>query len=651
MDKYDNGLWHIGETIGKGSFGKVCKITKDKKIAALKVITVLQEDSGTQRILLDGEDVGLNAECKGDIVQSVVNGVKSTSKFKKAFNIVSYEDCKAIKVEGEPGTNILLRMELLESLEKIAESKALSEVDVGEMGIDICSALELLENSKMIHGNIKPSNIFLSAYQDYKLGDLGIASSGLADRENCEYMSPEARKGQELEASDDLYSLGMIMYQIMNIGSLPCVSVKDGEAQPLAPPLRASKRMSDVILKACAHDRALRYQSAAEMAKDLRKTILIKVGNKPFSLSAKTVEVHGCKLKTDLIKLRLFPELATLIVTQCREKNIEPLSRLSKLVNLTIAESGAFDIGSLAGLRELNRLVLPGNGIKSLSPLAGLRNLEILDLSENKISDLKPLSALTQLSILNLSLNRISNASPLSQLANLKSLHLSENQITGLGFLKEMKNLTKLGLSSNKIKELGTLPELESLTSLDLNSNQLTDVSALSSFKNLAVLYLAGNKISDISALSELRKLASLNLRENQITDVSRLSGLSKLTSLDLSDNKITDVSQLSGLSKLVSLNLAGNNIKDVRPLSGLRKLSWLDLSLCPIEDLSQLSELTSLTELSCSFTRFMDLNGLRRFSKLVNLVHIDFRDSFKPLPWDEYAAIRGVLPNCRISF
>jgi DNA-directed RNA polymerase subunit RPC12/RpoP len=69
--------------------------------------------------------------------------------------------------------DILIRMELLTSLTEHANDKPLSTDDVIKLGIHICRALELCAVKKTIHRDIKPDNIFISQYGDYKLGDLG----------------------------------------------------------------------------------------------------------------------------------------------------------------------------------------------------------------------------------------------------------------------------------------------------------------------------------------------------------------------------------------------------------------------------------------------------------------------------------------------
>jgi serine/threonine-protein kinase len=144
---------------------------------------------------------------------------------------VCYEDYRVIEKEDGQGVNILIRMEVLESVEKIMASKKLEESDAIKLGVDICKALELLAKKKTIHRDIKPDNILMSKHGDYKLADFGIAReiertmSGMSKKGPYNYMAPEVYRGLEYGASVDLYSLGMVLYRIMNRNRLPFIPV------------------------------------------------------------------------------------------------------------------------------------------------------------------------------------------------------------------------------------------------------------------------------------------------------------------------------------------------------------------------------------------------------------------------------------------
>lgn len=90
-------------------------------------------------------------------------------------NIVSYEDHMVIEHPDEIAWDILIRMELLTSLPDYCTTHTMSEKQVIQLGMDICNALEICEEKKIIHRDIKPDNIFVNDRGDFKLGDFGIA--------------------------------------------------------------------------------------------------------------------------------------------------------------------------------------------------------------------------------------------------------------------------------------------------------------------------------------------------------------------------------------------------------------------------------------------------------------------------------------------
>ena len=155
------------------------------------------------------------------------------------------------------------------------------------MGEELSEALIACHGQGVTHRDIKPDNVFVTAYGGFKLGDFGIArqlesSSGLmstvAGTRN--YMAPEVMlaKGR-YDGTVDIYSLGLVLYQLANGGRLPFTEdASDADAlerrfsgEPLPAPSDASPELARVVLKACAFNPQDRYQSAADLLEDLRR--------------------------------------------------------------------------------------------------------------------------------------------------------------------------------------------------------------------------------------------------------------------------------------------------------------------------------------------------------------------------------------------
>lgn len=285
--------WTVKREIGAGSFGKVFEIQREDfgevYTAALKVITVPQSDAELKSAFDEGMDEAQVEEYFYSVVQSVVREFAIMAKLKGTGNVVNYEDHMVIRHQGKIGWDILIRMELLTPLLTYAYAHPFSRRDVIKLGIDICKALELCQKYNVIHRDIKPENIFVSENGDFKLGDFGIArtiesvASELSKKGTYNYMAPEVYRGSEYGFSVDLYSLGLVLYRLLNKNRLPFYALNEpishdmkGKAlamrmsgQPFDAPFYAQGRLVEIIQKACAFEPGQRYSSPAQMRQEL----------------------------------------------------------------------------------------------------------------------------------------------------------------------------------------------------------------------------------------------------------------------------------------------------------------------------------------------------------------------------------------------
>ena len=288
------GSWYLNRLIGKGSFGKVFEITREEfgttYRAALKVITIPQDDDDVKSRISQSTDMQTVSEYYAGILKEIVNENEIMAQLKGNSNIVSYEDHQIIPHDDGIGYDILIRMELLTPLlDRLIERK-LSEEEVVRLGIDMCKALELCHKKNIIHRDIKPQNIFISDNGDFKLGDFGIArtiektTGGMSKKGTYKYMAPEVFRGDHYNETVDLYSLGIVMYSLLNDNRGPFlpasparVTHNDEEearmrrfrGEPVPAPRYGGEMLSYIIQKACAFDPAARYMSAEQMRGDL----------------------------------------------------------------------------------------------------------------------------------------------------------------------------------------------------------------------------------------------------------------------------------------------------------------------------------------------------------------------------------------------
>lgn len=287
------GYWNIEDFLGKGSYGSVYKVSRrefnDKYYSAVKLISVPNEEQKNEAYS-SFEDEETITEYFEDIVKNIVHEIKVLNSVKGNSNIVSYEDHLVMERKDEPGWDIIIRMEYLTSLKNHMLAQSMTRGEVIKLGMDICTALEICEKKGIIHRDIKDENIFVTETWNFKLGDFGIAKelskSGRAAtaRGTPLFMAPEIFKGDKYTSNADIYSLGMVLYRLLNMNRMPFMPAYPekmrredidkaferrltGEKLPL--PLNSGEKLGRILLKACEYNPAERYSNASGFKKAL----------------------------------------------------------------------------------------------------------------------------------------------------------------------------------------------------------------------------------------------------------------------------------------------------------------------------------------------------------------------------------------------
>ena len=286
--------WNITRLLGEGSYGKVFEIERSEfgqtYRAALKVITVPQSSAEVRSVISEGMSVSQAEAYFHGIVEELMHEFSIMFKLKGTANVVSCEDLRVLEHPDGIGWDILIRMELLHPLLPYVYQHPMARRDIIRLGIDICKALELCQRYNIIHRDIKPENIFISDNGDYKLGDFGIArtiertSSGLSKKGTYSYMAPEVYAGKEYGFSVDTYSLGLVLYRMLNKNRGPflpqppeAITFSSREqalarrmsGEPLPRPFYGEGRLGEIVLKACAFDPKERYSSPQQLRQEL----------------------------------------------------------------------------------------------------------------------------------------------------------------------------------------------------------------------------------------------------------------------------------------------------------------------------------------------------------------------------------------------
>ena len=295
--KYEpiDGKWYFVKELGSGAFGTVFEVERrdfNHAKSAMKIISIpssSNEVNSYREENYDLDEKSISSYFYG-FVEEFTAEFKLMSKLRGNSNIVSIEDYDVKEHEDEIGWDIFIRMELLTPINKYFKEHGLNQRDVIKLGIDICKALEVCQKYKIIHRDIKPSNIFVSDTGEFKLGDFGVArtlektASGLSKKGTYTYMAPEVFKGERYSSNIDIYSLGIVMYKLLNNNFEPFRTERThtdeenalacrmrGENIPV--PANADGRLAEIILKACAFNPKERYESPLQMRNELQNII------------------------------------------------------------------------------------------------------------------------------------------------------------------------------------------------------------------------------------------------------------------------------------------------------------------------------------------------------------------------------------------
>ena len=280
--------WKIVKYLGVGAYGKVYEIERDisgvQEKAALKIVSRPKEESELEADYQNGYDRESIAVKYTEILQEYINEYKLMKELQGQSNIVSCDDFAIEKNPDGIGGKIYIRMELLTPLQKVTKERLLSEEEVIKLGKDICKALILCESRNIIHRDIKPDNVMISKFGDFKLGDFGVSkvmghttAGTMTGTEG--YIAPEVLHMEKYGKEVDIYSLGIVMYWLLNNRRMPFIgadekltpskvseaSLRRYHGDKIPAPKNGSARLKQIVLKACEYYPKDRFLTAQEM--------------------------------------------------------------------------------------------------------------------------------------------------------------------------------------------------------------------------------------------------------------------------------------------------------------------------------------------------------------------------------------------------
>ncbi len=307
MDRYIgkklDGRYEIKEIIGVGGMANVYKAydSIDDRVVAVKILRDehMQNDELLRRF---------RNESKAIAVLSHPNIVK-------VYDVSFNEDIQYIVMEHIDGITLK---------EYIEQQKVLRWKESVHFTVQILRALQHAHDKGIVHRDIKPQNIMLLEDGTIKVADFGIARFARSTQHtvtdkaigSVHYISPEQAKGEVTDEKSDIYSIGVMLYE-MTTGTLPfdadspvSVALKQIQSQAKRPRVinpDIPEGLEDITIRAMQKDPARRYQSAAEMLRDIDEfkrdpSISFEYKYSEPETEKITKEVSSTKKKTKKIK-------------------------------------------------------------------------------------------------------------------------------------------------------------------------------------------------------------------------------------------------------------------------------------------------------------------------------------------------------------
>ena len=259
------GRYEILQLLGEGGMGAVYK-ARDREVDRLVALKVIRPELANQ------------PEVLRRFKQELILARKVTHKnVIRIFDLGEADGIKFISMDFIEGQDL---RSLLRQKGKLAPSEATAIMT------QVCQALEAAHLEGVVHRDLKPQNIMLDSQGRATVMDFGIARStevtGMTQTGALlgtpDYMSPEQAKGQEVDARSDLFTLGIIFYELLT-GKTPYQAdtllgtLLKRTQERARPPIELNptlpRYLNDLVMRCLEISPAARYQSAAEIAKDL----------------------------------------------------------------------------------------------------------------------------------------------------------------------------------------------------------------------------------------------------------------------------------------------------------------------------------------------------------------------------------------------
>lgn len=303
------GEWYIDRKLSEGRSSDFYRVKREKNgrtdCLGLKTIRFPRTEEDFNRIMSSGRYETPEQYLK-TLEAELHRNMKKMMSLRANGNIVRFDDYMIVREFNS--FHVIILMEQVRPLSEHLTEKRATSREIAKLGLDLSRALSGFRREGIMHREVKPENVFVSDSGVYKLGDFGISSSSETGdmREGLSiYLAPEVIRQNEPDTCSDIYSLGILMYKLINNNRVPFlpefpapITLEDrrkafqrrmsGEALPA--PTRAAAQLSRIILAAAAFDPSERYRDPLLLETDLKEFLF---GAVPKGYVPKVSEYRG----------------------------------------------------------------------------------------------------------------------------------------------------------------------------------------------------------------------------------------------------------------------------------------------------------------------------------------------------------------------
>jgi serine/threonine protein kinase/tetratricopeptide (TPR) repeat protein len=386
------GRYQVIEELGHGGMGKVYRVL-DKKLNEEVALKLIKPEIAADK----------------DTIKRFHNELRLARKVAhrnvgKMYELMEDGGTHFITMEYVPGQDL---RGLIRQMGRLTAGKAVA------VAKQVCEGLEEAHRLGVVHRDLKPGNILIDRSGDARIMDFGIARS-LKTKGTTgagvmigtpEYMSPEQVEGKDIDQRSDIYSLGVILYEMVTgrtpfEGDTPfTIGIKHKSEFPKDPrqlDAQIPEDLSRLILRCLEKDKEKRYQTAGELIADLDKidqglptTERPVPTRKPFTSKEITVKFRPTKLVLPVLAV-IAVLTAAVVFWPKKASNLDP-----KLVAVAIFENKTGDpkldyIGSMAAERIMQGLTQVGQF--SVAPMPSAEAVAAASKSKDKLRALADLT-------------------------------------------------------------------------------------------------------------------------------------------------------------------------------------------------------------------------------------------------------------------